>query len=82
MSFYKKPFWYLPKITMLYWIQCKIQIRVFGISGPFEDTITQMVNANTPHEAKTKFENHIRRKFDHMKGESYSFQYIIVADTI
>lgn len=67
---------------MLYWIQAKISIKVFGISGPFEQVVTQMVNARNTHEARSKFENHIRHRFAHMNGESFDFQYLIVADTI
>ncbi len=67
---------------MLYWIQAKISIKVFGISGPFEQVVTQMVNAKNTTEARSKFENHMRKRFAHMQGESISFEYIIVADTI
>lgn len=67
---------------MLYWIQAKVIIKVFGISGPFEQTVTQMVNANNTNDARTKFENHMRRRFAHMQGESINFEYLIVADTI
>ncbi len=67
---------------MLYWIQAKISIKVFGISGPFEQVVTQMVNARNTQEARSKFENHIRQRFAHMNGESFDFQYLIVADTI
>ena len=67
---------------MLYWIQCKVVIKVFGISGPFEQVVTQMVNAQNTAEARTKFENHMRKRFAHMQGESINFEYIIVADTI
>ncbi len=66
----------------LYWIQAKIQIRVFGISGPFEEVITQMVNAPNTREAQHKFEQHVKKRFAHMNGESFTFNYIIVADTI
>jgi len=67
---------------MLYYIQAKVSIRVFGISGPFEETITKLVNARSTNEARAKFESHVRQMFAHMKGESFSFQYIIIADTI
>lgn len=66
----------------LYWIQAKVQIRVFGISGPFEQLVTQMVQASSTREAQTKFENHMRKRFAHMNGESFHFEYITVADTI
>jgi hypothetical protein len=67
---------------MLYWIKAKVVIRVFGISGPFEQTVVQMVNARSTVEARTNFENHMRAKFAHMNGESFTFEYIEVADTI
>lgn len=67
---------------MLYWIQAKIQIKVYGISGPFEETITKMVQANSTNEAKAKYEQHVRKMFAHMQGESFNFQYLIIADTI
>lgn len=67
---------------MLYWIQAKVQIRVFGISGPFEETITKLVNASSTADAKMKYEHHVRKMFAHMNGESFSFQYLIIADTI
>lgn len=67
---------------MLYYVQAKIQIRVHGISGPFEETITKLVEANSTPEAQSKFENHIRQMFAHMQGESFHFQYLTIADTI
>lgn len=67
---------------MLYFIVCKIVIRVRGISGPFEETVTQLVNAQTTDMAKAKFEHYVRQRYAHMKGESFQFQYITVADTI
>lgn len=67
---------------MLYWIQCKVVIKVFGISGPFEQVVTQMVNARSTQEARVKFENHMRKRFAHLNGESFDFQYLVVADTI
>lgn len=67
---------------MLYWIKAKIVIRVFGISGPFEETVTKLVNARSTNEARAKYEAHIRQMFAHMRGESISFQYITIADTI
>jgi hypothetical protein len=67
---------------MMYWIQAKVTIRVFGISGPFEQVVTQMVTAHDTNEARTKFEAHIRRRFAHMNGESFAFEYLTVADTI
>ena len=67
---------------MLYFIVCKIVIRVRGISGPFEETITQLVNAPNTSTAKVKFEQHVRQRFAHMKSESFAFQYLTIADTI
>lgn len=67
---------------MLYWIQCKVVIRVRGISGPFEETITKLVQANSTLEARMKYEHHVKQLFAHMNGESFEFNYIIIADTI
>lgn len=67
---------------MLYWIQAKVVIKVFGISGPFEQVITKMVNARSTQEARSKFEYHVRQMFAHMNGESFHFEYLTVADTI
>lgn len=67
---------------MLYWIQAKVEMRVFGISGPFVETITKMVNAHSTAEARSKYEQHVRQMFFHMNCESFDFQYLIIADTI
>jgi len=67
---------------MLYFIKAKVVIRVRGISGPFEQTVIQLVNAHTTNEARSKFEAHIRKRFAHMNGESFSFDYLEIADTI
>lgn len=67
---------------MLYFIQARVQIRVFGISGPFEETVTKLVEAHNTVEAQSRYEAHIRQMFAHMQSESFRFQYITVADTI
>lgn len=67
---------------MTYWIQAKVQIRVYGISGPFEETITKMVDAGSTREAQAKYEEHIRQMFAHMHGNNFNFQYLTIADTI
>jgi len=67
---------------MLYFIQAKISIKVAGISGPFEETITKLVNATSTHDAMAKYEKHIKEMFNHMHGESFNFHYNIIADTI
>lgn len=67
---------------MLYWIQAKVSIKVFGISGPFEQMVTQMVNAGSTQEAKMKFEQHMKNRFAHLNGETFRFEYLIIADTI
>ena len=67
---------------MLYFIVCKIVIRVRGISGPFEQTVTKLVNAQGTDAAKAKFEQHVRQMFAHMRGESFHFEYLTIADTI
>ncbi len=67
---------------MLYFIQAKVIIRVFGISGPFEQSVTQLVNANGTADAKNKFEQHMRNRFAHLRGESFQFEYLTIADSI
>ena len=67
---------------MLYFIKAKTVIRVYGISGPFEQTVIQLVDAKSTNEARIKFETHMRRKFAHMNGESFAFEYLEIADTI
>ena len=67
---------------MLYFVQAKITIRVWGISGPFIETVTKLVNAHSTGEAKSKFEQHVRQLFAHMQAEEYRFDYITIADTI
>lgn len=67
---------------MLYWIQAKVTMKVFGISGPFIQVITKMVNANSTESAKVKYEAHIRNMFTHVGAETYEFEYLIIADTI
>jgi hypothetical protein len=67
---------------MLYFIQAKVRIRVFGIAVPFDETITKLVEANRTKEATSKYESHVRQMFAHMNGESFEFQYLIIADTV
>ena len=67
---------------MLYFIQAEVSIRVFGISGPFVQTHTQLVNAPNTNHAKSKFENHVRQRYAHMHAESFEFKYLVIADTI
>ena len=67
---------------MLYFIQAKVIIRVWGISGPFTETVTKLVNAHNTNDAKTKYEQHIRQMFAHMNAETFDFEYLIIADTI
>lgn len=72
----------LERHTMLYFIQCKVSIQVRGISGPFVQTITKLVNAKSTPEAKSRYEAHVRQMFAHMHGESFVFEYQTIADTI
>jgi hypothetical protein len=67
---------------MLYYIQAEITLRVWGISGPFGRHMAKLVQANSPQEAKTKFEDHARRHFSNMQPESMEFNYTVFADTI
>jgi hypothetical protein len=67
---------------MLYFVQATVQARVFGISGPFEQQITQLVEANTSAEAKTKFERFVCQQKSNMEPESVQFKYHVIAGTI
>jgi hypothetical protein len=67
---------------MIYFIQAKVNIRVWGISGPFTETVTKLVKAHNTNEAKSKYEEHVKQMFAHMNAESFEFDYMTIADTI
>lgn len=68
---------------MLFYIKSIVSIRVRGISGPFEKTVSFLVdNAADVNHAKSKYETQIKKDFAYMQGESYQFQYLEIAPTI
>jgi hypothetical protein len=67
---------------MLFWMRVKITVKVFGISGPFEEIKVQLVNAHSEHEAKKKFEDAIHRNKSNMQAESIQFQYLEFTGTL
>lgn len=67
---------------MLYYVKAEVQVRVTGISGPFVDIISKLVEANNTNEAKSKFEKNIRAMRMNMVPESVDFKYLEIADTI
>ena len=67
---------------MLHYLEAKVSIKVDGISGPFEQTITWLVNAKNMSEAKSIYENRVRADFSHMQAQSFRFEYLKVAGEI
>lgn len=67
---------------MLFYIKAKVSIRVTGISGPFEKNSSALVNATTVSEAKTKFENNVKRENANMQAQSFNFEYTEIAGEI
>jgi len=65
---------------MLYYIEAKVSMKVAGISGPFEEIVTWLVN-NVPNVAyaKQKYESQVRRDFAHIQAQSFEFKYIKIA---
>lgn len=64
---------------MLFYIEAKVSVKVAGISGPFQETITWLVNANTLNEAKEKFKTRIRNDKASALPESISFEFVKIA---
>ena len=67
---------------MLYYVKAEVSVQIFGISGPFVDTISKLVDANSTNEAKGKFEKHVSQMRAHMEPSSKQFKYLEIADTI
>lgn len=67
---------------MLYYLRANVSLRVAGISGPFLKTISWLVNANNPSEARAKFENQVYRDFAHMQFNDAQFEYTEFAGEI
>lgn len=64
---------------MLYYLESKVHVRVAGISGPFEQIVTWLVNANSLVEAKQKFEARVRNDNASAMPESITFKYVKIA---
>lgn len=64
---------------MLYYLESKVRVRVAGISGPFDQTVTWLVNANSLAEAKQKYEAQVRRDNAKAMPESITFEYVKMA---
>ncbi len=67
---------------MLYYVKAEVTVRIFGISGPFIDVISKLVDANSTPEAQKKFESHVLSMRQHMNPESVKYKYLEIADTI
>ena len=57
-------------------------MRVQGISGPFLKTITWLVNAADPNQAKAKYEEQVKRDHAHMLFSQIQFEYLEIAGEI
>lgn len=67
---------------MLFYIKSEASIRVRGISGPFIETISFLVHADTRQQARVKYENRVMADHMHMTPESITFDYKEVAEEI
>jgi hypothetical protein len=67
---------------MLYYLRANVTLRVAGISGPFVRTISWLVNADNPDQAKWKYERQVKRDFTHMQFSDVAFEYIEFAGEI
>jgi hypothetical protein len=68
---------------MLVYLKAKVVVKVRGISGGFNETISALVNGtNSVAEAKGKFEATVRRNKAHTLPDSINFEYIEVAPEI
>ncbi len=64
---------------MLFYLEAKVSVRVTGISGPFQEVITWLVNANNIIDAKEKFKAHVRSEKASALPESINFEFIKIA---
>jgi hypothetical protein len=67
---------------MLFYIEAKVNAKIAGISGPFQETYVKLVHAGNVHEAKFKFENHIRQVKAHTMPERLTFEYLKLGDEL
>lgn len=67
---------------MLFFIRTNVTIRVEGISGLFTRTVSWLVNADNPDQAKFKYEQQVRKDFAHMNFAEVTFEYTEFAGEI
>jgi len=67
---------------MLYFLRANVTIKVQGISAPYFRTITWLVNAETPNQAKLKYEEQVKKDHAHMQFSGISFEYVEFAGEI
>jgi len=66
----------------LYYIKAKISVRVEGISGPFNETLSALVRGVSTENAKVKFEAYVKQHYAHMQARKIDFEYLEVAGEI
>jgi hypothetical protein len=64
---------------MLYYIEAKVSVKVAGISGPFIQSVTWLVNANSLEEAQQKYERRVWQDNVKAMPESVKFEYVKLA---
>ena len=67
---------------MLFYVKANVTLRIQGISGPFIQMVSWLVNADNHIQAKIKYEEQVRRDFAHMNFSGISFEYLEVAGEI
>lgn len=67
---------------MMFYIKSIVTIRIGGISGPFIQTVSWLVNAEDVNQARQKYESKVKRDYSHMNFSSINFEYTEVAGTI
>jgi len=67
---------------MLYLLKANVTMKVQGISGPFLKTVTWLVNAENPNQAKFKYEEQVKRDHAHMHFSDIAFEYLEFAGEI
>jgi len=67
---------------MLYYLRSNVTLRVRGISGPFTRTVSWLVNADSPAQAKQKYEAQVKKDFAHMQFSEVAFEYTEFAGEI
>lgn len=64
---------------MLFYLEAKVSVKVAGISGPFQETVIWLVNANNILDAKEKFKAQVRHDKANALPESITYDFIKVA---